>query len=144
MPFPRYFYMKKGSPKDVDWKIKIKERKTPARDIGVWSAWDRQEGWNDELLVGSKISEPSEHVERLLEDSVMREEAMDESIMYEEKEVHERPPPRVTEADQKNDTKSLNRALTRTLYLLVKNKDGRWQFPSAQVEGDESLHRVSI
>lgn len=142
MPFPRYFYAPLGTPADVDWKRKIKDRKTPARDIGNWSAWSREEGWNDELLVGSTISEPAEHVERLLEDAKMHADVVRDDMPVEETIV-ERPQPRTTEADKLNDTKSLNRALSRTLYLLVKRADGRWQFPSGVTEGQESLHRVS-
>ena len=41
----------------------------------------------------------------------------------------EKPMPRLTEADHTNNTKSLNRKLDRTLYLLVQNKEGRWRFP---------------
>ena len=144
MPFPRYFYIPKATPAEVEWKRKLRERKTPARDIGTWNAWDRKQGWNDELLVGSTISEPSEHVERLLEDAVVQEEVISESgeMQKVQKQLVEKPMPRVTEADLQNDTKSLNRALTRTLYLLVKGKDGRWHFPAGFLEGKESLARV--
>ena len=142
MPFHRYFYIQKETPADIDWKRKIKDRKTPARDIGNWSAWDREEGWNDELLVGSTISEPSEHMRLLLEDAKIHEDVVDEDAAPEEKDIIEQPQPRVSDADQKNDTKSLNRSLTRTLYLVVKPRDGRWQFPSAPIEGEESVHRV--
>jgi hypothetical protein len=58
-----------------------------------------------------------------------------------EREPVEKPMPRITEADQKNDTKSLNRALQRTLYLLVKNKEGQWQFPQDRLK-EENLHGV--
>lgn len=49
------------------------------------------------------------------------------------------PNSRVTEADKKNDLSSLERQLSRTLYLLVKGKDGLWTFPSFPVEG-KPLH----
>jgi len=49
------------------------------------------------------------------------------------------PAPRRTEADEQNDTRSLDRALTRTLYLMV--KDGEtWRFPQCSVEEDDALH----
>lgn len=49
---------------------------------------------------------------------------------------------RVTEADQKNDIKSLDRALQRTLYLIVKKPRDQhaWQFPQGSVEEGEYLH----
>ena len=58
-------------------------------------------------------------------------------------ELHvERPASRVTEADEKNDTLSLNRKLDQTLYLLVQNKDGLWKFPEDRLFVSEDLHRV--
>ncbi|KAK3059590.1 hypothetical protein LTR53_020337, partial [Teratosphaeriaceae sp. CCFEE 6253] len=53
----------------------------------------------------------------------------------------ERPVPRVTEADRENDLRSLSRKLDRTLYLLVKNNEGRWVFPQDRVHGRENLHQ---
>lgn len=55
----------------------------------------------------------------------------------------DRPMGRVSEADVKGDKKSLNRLLQRTLFLLVKGKDGRWTFPSAEVLKNENFHTVS-
>lgn len=50
---------------------------------------------------------------------------------------------RTTEADKKNDQTSLERRLARTLYLVVKN-NGKWHFPSFQVEGRQTaLHDVA-
>ena len=48
---------------------------------------------------------------------------------------------RETEADRTNDVKSLNRALQRTLYLVVKGKSG-WEFPASPLAGEELLHEV--
>jgi large subunit ribosomal protein L46 len=60
-----------------------------------------------------------------------------------ELELHvERPASRVTEADKKNDTSSLNRKLDQTLYLLVKNKEGRWRFPEDRLFVREDLNMV--
>ncbi len=56
---------------------------------------------------------------------------------------------RATEADEKGDVRSLERALSRTLYLLVKRtrlagKEGDfWSFPSGIVGGKEGLKDVS-
>jgi large subunit ribosomal protein L46 len=55
----------------------------------------------------------------------------------------ERPMPRVTEADKKGDERSLDRRLDRTLYLLVKGSEGRWEFPASALIGRENLHEVS-
>jgi large subunit ribosomal protein L46 len=52
--------------------------------------------------------------------------------------------PRRTEADEHNDTTSLQRALDKTLFLLIKDTQGRWRFPTTPLRGDEEpLHRVA-
>lgn len=147
LPFTRYFYYQRGSPGDANWKRQIKERQTPARDIGVYNAYSK-EGWNDELLLGAKESEPEDQIEALVRDAQIEAELGEEGEgMVKKEEVVEKPMPRVTEADKVGDMKSLNRALTRTLYLVVKSgkegKDGgRWGFPSSVLVGRESLHTV--
>ena len=120
----------------MEWKRKIKERKTPARDIGVYNAYG-DEGWNDELLVGDRISEPEEQVERLLRDAEV--ESREGDVV--KKEIVERPAPRVTEADRSGDLRSLDRRLENTVYLVVKGEGG-WGFPSAVLARRESLHTV--
>lgn len=122
----------------------MKERKTPARDIGVYNAYG-DEGWNDELLVGDQVSEPEEQLERLLRDAEV--EVKERDIQGEGKVVKkleaERPMPRITEADINGDMKSLNRALQKTLYLVVNRGKGQWGFPSAELARQESLNTVS-
>lgn len=143
LPFTRYFYYQRDTPADADWKKKIKQRLTPSRDIGVYDAYG-QDNWNDELLVGAKESEPSEQVEALIKDSII-EESVDEhdGPVTKKEAVVERPMPKTTEADKAGDVRSLNRALSRTLYLVVQSKkDGHWQFPSCGLIGKESLQRV--
>ncbi|KAJ8661211.1 hypothetical protein O0I10_002960 [Lichtheimia ornata] len=52
---------------------------------------------------------------------------------------------RITKADQENNTKSLDRALQRTLYLVV-HKPGSeqpWQFPQGQIDSTEYLHEAA-
>ena len=51
---------------------------------------------------------------------------------------------RVTEADETNNRKSLERALTESLYLLVKRKDikegeSEWSFPLTERQGGEDM-----
>lgn len=143
LPFTRYFYVKKRTPADLEWKRKMKQRLTPARDIGRYKGYG-DEAWNDEVLVGAPESDFEHQVGKLLEDAEQSglEDAPDTTGAKKmEREPVERPMPRVTEADKKNDTKSLNRALQRTLYLLVKNKEGQWQFPQDRLK-DEHLHGV--
>lgn len=163
LPFTRYFYYKKDTPADVEWKRKAKARKgTAARDVGVYNAYDK-EGWNDEVLVGSKLSEPSDVVEKLIRDAEGKDIVEAELQGDAEKggqtlsgnavvgegtrkpageSVVERPLPRTTKEDEERNLQSLNRKLDRSLYLLVKNKDGAWRFPQDRVLGRESLHQV--
>ena len=102
------------------------------------------EGWNDEILVGNKVSEPGEQVERLLEDAEVevKERDIEGAGEVVKKAQVERPMPRVTEADKAGDMKSLNRALQKTLYLVVESGGGQWGFPSAELVRQESLHTV--
>lgn len=134
----------------------MRERKTPARDIGVYNAYDRETGWFDEVLVGAKESEPEHQIEALVQDAESEiklkeelgdgreeEEAQGAGIGNKKRiQKIQRPLPRATEADKARDLKSLDRALTRTLYLLVKG-GGKWGFPTSGLEGRESLHTVS-
>ena len=146
LPFTRYFYYQKDTPADVDWKRKIRQRLTPSRDIGVYNAYGK-EGWNDELLIGAKESEPEQQIEALLKDAVVVEEAETggESIeARKKKEGIEKPLSRITDADREGDVRSLNRSLSRTLYMLVKGPQGTWEFPVGPLISKESLHRVSL
>jgi len=144
LPFTQYFYFRKGTPALLDWKRKIKTRRTPARDIGSYNPY-QEDGWNDELLVGARESEPEHQVEALLKDSIPLPTNKDslESAQKSEEQSIERPMPRITASDLSNDLKSLDRLLQRTLYLLVQNSKGRWTFPSDIVTGRESLQQAA-
>lgn len=131
MPFTQYFYFRRGTPSDTHWKAKRKERGgVAARDIGKYNAYSK-EAWNDELVVGDHTSDPDEQVQALLNDDGKADILGGINS-------------RVTEADQKNDQRSLNRMLSRTLYLLVKGKEGYWSLPSTRVHGRENLKEVIL
>lgn len=95
--------------------------------------------------MGDQVSEPYEQVEKLLRDAEV--EVQERGIQGEGKVVRkeevERPMPRITEVDKAGDMKSLNRALQKTLYLVVNRGKGQWGFPSAELARQESLHTVS-
>ncbi|KAK3213983.1 hypothetical protein GRF29_28g1672242 [Pseudopithomyces chartarum] len=156
LPFTRYFYYKERTPADREWKRKMKQRLTPARDIGRYKGYG-DEAWNDEVLVGAKESDFQWQVERLLEDAETtgaedqpepEAAAAPTAVTTQKKVDHDavtRPASRITEADEKNDVQSLNRLLQRTLYLLVKNKEGQWMFPQDTLKKEtlrEAAHRV--
>ncbi|KAL2851591.1 ribonuclease H-like domain-containing protein [Aspergillus pseudoustus] len=136
LPFTKYFYFKRGTPADEDWKRKVRERQTPARDVGKYNAYSK-EAWNDELLVGASESEPGHIVEALISDA--ESTANNTSQDTSKKEEIPRPHPRITEADKKGDLQNLNRALQRTLYLLVQAKEGYWKLPSSPIVSEETL-----
>ena len=71
IPFTRYFYYRKNTPPAIEFKRKIKERKTPARDIGFYDAYG-PDAWHDELLMGAPESEPEHQMEALLKDAQTR------------------------------------------------------------------------
>ena len=151
LPFSRYFYYRKGTPADLEWRRKQKERITPARDIGKYDAYGKH-GWHDELLVGAAESDREHQVDSLLTDAETSLEQQDEGneggskgqLQLRRKIEIERPQNRVTEADEKDDLRSLNRLLPRCLYLVVKRQDGKWGFPTSPLEGREWLNKVSF
>ncbi|EGP88995.1 uncharacterized protein MYCGRDRAFT_39509, partial [Zymoseptoria tritici IPO323] len=150
LPFTRYFYIKKDTPADIEWKRKAAVRKTAARDVGVYNAYS-DEGWNDEVLAGSTLSEPEDIVEKLIRDAEGKDIIDAEPVGDEETKVRkpvgevsiDRPLSRRTRDDEENNTKSLNRRLDRNLYLLVKNKHGHWRFPQDRLYAREGLHQAA-
>jgi large subunit ribosomal protein L46 len=170
LPFTRYFYFKKGTPADTDWKIKARERNgVAARELGGYRAYG-EEAWNDELLVNdleqesgegegkSKgkglgkmgLAEPRHVVDSLVKEARVRAiEGKDGAAVevQEGDEVHvdtnvDQPLKRWTDADRKRDVRRLDRQLARTLYLLVKREGGGWGFPAGELVGRENLHPV--
>lgn len=97
--------------------------------------------------MGAKESEPEWQVEALLKDMEVpaageASAGAEAGAMVEKREEVERPMSRVTEADRRGDVKSLDRLLQRSLYLVVKNGEGRWTFPCDRLIGREGLHLV--
>lgn len=165
LPFTRYFYIKERTPAEIEWKRKVKARRgVAARDVGSYNAY-ADDGWNDEVLVGSRLSEPEDIVEKLIRDAEGKDieeaepqgdaETGGEAVSGDAKAGEgvrrpvgavavERPLPRVTQADKNGDMQSLARALDQSLYLVVKNKDGNWRFPEDRVLGRENLYQVCV
>jgi large subunit ribosomal protein L46 len=144
MPFTRYFYFKKDTPGDTDWKIKAKERNgVPAKELGGYNPYS-DEGWNDELLVKEKgLVEPKMVRELLVKDAVVR--VLDGGVeKLGEGEGEEELMSRVGESDRKREFTRLDRRMDRTLYLVVKRENGGWGFPAGVLEGRENLHQVCL
>lgn len=108
-----------------------------ARDIGKYNAYT-PEAWNDEVLVGEDTAQPAKIVEQLVAEEGRSEEFTGSG------DTRYAGLKRRTAADETNDQKSLERSLTRTLYLLVKDKgDGElWKFPAGTLAETESLKEV--
>ncbi|KAL2016546.1 hypothetical protein VTK56DRAFT_3403 [Thermocarpiscus australiensis] len=148
-PFRAPFYFKQDSAADLDWRIKLRERRgVPAKDIGRYNPRGRM-AWNDEVLVGSTTSDHGAGVvERLLKDAEVRVSEDGEPIAPEEVVPVERPMPRRTEADERNDVRRLDRKMDRTLYLVVRrqvegSEEGVWEFPAGLVLTEEALHETA-
>ena len=151
LPFTQYFYYKKGTPSFENFRSNRRKRGGVAgRDIGDYNAYTK-ESWNDEVLVGSKESEEGETVRRLVEEDGRAAEISGESGKDEMAGLVRR-----TRADKQGDTRSLERRLERTLYLMVKRRTvggdeetkgsemSLWGFPTAEVEGREGLKEVNL
>lgn len=143
LPFTQYFYYKRGTPAYEHWRSKRRERAgAAARDVGAYNAYT-DEGWNDEVLIGNPDGEPERIVKKLID-----EEGRAAEFTTEDGHLALAGLKRTTPADEKNDQKSLERSLSRTLYLLVKTgptkgqQGSHWTFPAAPVIGREGLKEV--
>lgn len=143
MPFVTKVYFKPDTPAMIDWNLKVADRKgTVAKELGVYHGKASQ-GWDDELKVGDERSGHANVYGSLLKDAEMRVSDDAEVIPEEDRVPAEKPAERISEADRKGDAKRLDRAMDKTLYLVVKGKDGQWGFPSAPLSTEQNLHEVS-
>ncbi|KAF9541230.1 54S ribosomal protein L17 mitochondrial [Mortierella hygrophila] len=119
------FYFKKGSVAERRWKQQEAERQAAASGATSTSTGAK----------GSKSSKGAEAVQ----DEVTEEDrvaALEAKIQFND---------RITDADRKNDVRSLERALARTLYLIVKKPRDQhaWQFPQGGVRVCENLQEAT-
>ncbi|XDG01161.1 hypothetical protein ABKA04_000776 [Annulohypoxylon sp. FPYF3050] len=143
LPFRHTLFFKKDTATDLDWRIKFEERgRIVSKELGRYYARGRN-AWNDELLVGSTLSDQTRLREILLKDAESRVTEDGERAKEDEIVPVERPMDRITEADKTNDVRRLDRKLDRTLYLIVKGSDGVWQFPAVDVPTDANLHETA-
>ncbi|KAF8423647.1 putative 54S ribosomal protein L17, mitochondrial [Tirmania nivea] len=142
LPFTRYFFFKKKSIAEAEYK------KRQARITDKYNPY--KEGWKDELMVGDyRWKKEDFGYQEFMETTVSGDEVsetLEGDVAGEVKKSVNRPMPRTTEADLKNDTKSLDRKLSRTLYLLVKKpqKGHAWKFPQADLIGQENLKEAAM
>ncbi|KAM0562281.1 hypothetical protein ACHAPJ_002729 [Fusarium lateritium] len=138
-PFITSIYFKPDTARRLDWNIKVQDRQgTVAKELGVYNG-KSSKAWDDELKVGDELSDQESIVKSLLKDAEARVSDDAEIIAPEDVVPVESPVGRITEADHKSDVHRLDRQLDRTLYLIVKGKDG-WGFPADVIPKDENLH----
>ena len=116
-PFPTDFYFAKGSPAAKRWQAG-----EAARQDAV-SLLPRSEGVSTD-----------------------RELTTEERELQDEADIAKQlARPRRTPADESNDVTSLDRALDRTLYLVVKTPDDEdsWRFPQTPIGAKELLHQAA-
>ncbi|KAJ6263224.1 54S ribosomal protein L17 [Drechslerella dactyloides] len=141
-PFVRGFYFKRGTLAFDEWRAKRK-------DMKVYDPYDRHTGWADELRYGDKPGDDEDMgYEELVKYTVSGEDisASDTEEEIAAKKTMTKPLPRETDADVAGDVRSLNRMLSRTLYLLVKRGDRAddvWKFPQANLEDKENLKQCA-
>ncbi|KAF5020753.1 hypothetical protein F66182_7213 [Fusarium sp. NRRL 66182] len=138
-PFITGIYFKPDTARRLDWNIKVQDREgTVAKELGVYHG-KSSKAWDDELKVGDELSNQENIVKALLKDAEARVSDDAEVIAPEDVVPVQPPVERVTEADRKGDVQRLDRQLDRTLYLVVKGKDG-WGFPADMIPEGENLH----
>jgi large subunit ribosomal protein L46 len=117
VPFAAEFYFKKGSVAERRWKQQEAQRASLAAS-----------STSGKSKAAATDDKPTEEEEDLAA-------GMDAKVEFND---------RITEADRKNDVKSLERALQRTLYLIVKKPRDQhaWQFPQGGVRVCENLQEV--
>ncbi|KAF6842795.1 putative mitochondrial ribosomal protein [Colletotrichum musicola] len=143
LPFITSVYFKPDTPGQIDWEMKIKDRQgVVAKELGLYKG-KTSRSWDDELAVGDPLSKHDTVRDLLLKDAVMRVSDDAEIIPEEDRVPPEAPQPRVSEADKKGDRTRLDRAMDRTLYLVVKAKNGKWEFPAAGLSTEENLHEAA-
>ncbi|ROT40498.1 hypothetical protein SODALDRAFT_338275 [Sodiomyces alkalinus F11] len=143
MPFVTSVFFKPDTPALIDWNLKVKDRKgTVAKELGIYNG-KASRAWDDELKVGDPLSKYESLHNALLKDAEMRVSDDAEIIPEEDRVPVEKPQDRVSEADKTGDVRRLDRAMDRTLYLVVKGKDGNWAFLSSSVATDENLHETA-
>lgn len=117
--FPQYFYYKKGT---LAEKRFLEIQKGPiSKQPGVWFPkgvpdikHNRERSKKQEIALPKEVTEDQSYAKH----DVSRPIKLNS---------------RVTDADESGNVKSLERKLSRTLYLLVKGSDGKWVFPSFPV-----------
>lgn len=124
--FPHYFYFKRGTL--AERRFLLAQKGPISKQPGVWFPKGvpdvKHNRERSRKQVVNLPKQESSNTEAQSQDDISRPVV---------------PNSRVTEADKNKDFSSLERQLSRTLYLLTKSNEGVWSFPSFAVE-DKPLH----
>lgn len=129
-PFNKDFYFRKGSAGEVKFDQEEVERKKRF----------------DEVIQKAKQSSSSKQQQQQQAGAPDGNEVAQEKATAGEAEADlYATAPRRTEADEKGDVKSLERALDRTLFLMFRQQGSQWRLPTRLVNRNEkeTLHRVA-
>lgn len=130
--FPAYFYFKKGTLAEHKF---IKAQRGPiSKQPGVWFP--------------RGVPDLKHLRERSSKQNIVlpKNESSDEGDTRQPLDDASRPLVKnsiETEADSKNNTKSLERKLQRTLYLVVRSNNGTWTLPSFDAMPGKFLHEAA-
>ncbi len=135
-PFPKDFYFKKGSA--AEKRFEEDQSSSPQGFSAIASAAAASSSSSAAKGKGGKPKDASS----------TPAVATTSTSSGADGDAESRPLPRTTEADAKNDVRSLERKLDQTLYLVVKQKSkgaATWRFPAKALADikHENLHDVS-
>ncbi|CAI1669144.1 hypothetical protein SEUBUCD646_0N00820 [Saccharomyces eubayanus] len=130
--FPAYFYFKKGTV--AEHKFLSQQNGPISKKGGIWfpkGIPDIKHG--RERSTKQEVNLPSSNTAKsAIDKKEHNKDDVNRPVI---------PNDKITEADKSNDTKSLERQLSRTLYLLVKDTEGVWKFPNFDLSDDSKpLH----
>ena len=140
LPFNQEFYFREGTLSKEEWI-----RKQAKLDKYNPKGYD---AWMDELMIGQKPKDDEEMTfEELIKNTVTGEEITEHDTEEEiaAKKALDKPLERVNKAELEGDERTLNRKMSRTVYLLVQTKglDGDvWTFPQVDLTKKENLGTV--
>ena len=125
--FPHYYYFKKGS---LSERRFIKAQKGPVSNQPnvLFEKGEPDVVHNRERRLKQEVRIPKEEYEESSMSDISRPVV---------------PNSRITDADRANDITSLERALPRTLHLLVNENNKGWKLPSFALAQGTTLHRAA-
>lgn len=128
--FPQYFYFRKGTLSEK--RFLAAQRGPVSRQPGVWFPKGVPDvRHNRERRTKQEVTLPKSSESESLS-GANNEDDVSRPVV---------PNSRITDADRENDTTSLERQLSSTLYLIVKNAAGKWAFPSFSVPLDSEAKK---